>query len=372
MNKVAYFYDDAFMKHQSGKIIVQGSKGKLTCGNEYDTPQIISNIHNVLEISGMLQHLQRLPLFSAPDETLALVHSTNYIREFKSQCKKAGDQLVTFGKDRSTGGANTEALASLGAGGACHALNAIMSQEADHAYVLARPTGRLAGVGYAMGYCFYNHAAIAASYAQSAYNLERIAIINWGSMHANGTQEIFYQDDHVLTISIHEEHNYPLETGATNEIGIAGAEGKNINIPLPAGSGFNAYNMAFERIVFPTLNEFAPDLIILSAGQDASLYDALGNMRLNRNAFYRLSKNLSVYAKQYCSGRLIAIHEGGFSNHYTPISTLGVIEGLFGQKTSLVDEFDVDDLPIRPIERLAIDDAIKTQAPYWLALDRRR
>lgn len=373
MNKVAYFYDEAFLAHQAGKIVVQGSKGKLTCGYEYDTPQLISNAHNILEISGMLQHLVRLPPYAASDENLALAHSPSYIRELKDQCKRIPQgELAILGRDRSTGGANTETLASLAVGAACDAVNSVMSNQVDHAYVLARPAGRMAGQSYAMGYCFYNSAAVAARYAQTAYDLEKVAIINWGSLHGHGTQEIFYQDDSILTISIHEENGYPPEKGKTNEVGIAGAEGKNINIPLPAGSGFHAYNMAFERLIFPILNEFAPNLIILSAGQDASLYDALGNMKLNRNAFYRLSKNLSVYAKQYCAGHLIALHEGGFSNHYSPICTLGVVEGLFGQKTSLVDEFDTEDLPIRPIERLAIDDAIKSQAPYWMALDRRR
>lgn len=368
MNKIAYFYDEAFLTHQSGNIVIQGSKGKLTCGNEHDTPQLISNAHNILEISGMLQHLNRSPLIEATDETLSLVHKASYIRELRNQCKQAQTSLVTLGRDRSTGGANTEALASLAVGGACAAIHAVIAKEADHAYVLARPAGRLAGSNYAMGYCFYNYAAVAARYAQSAYDLDKIAIINWGSQHANGTQEIFYQDQNVLTVSIHEENSYPPNKGATNEIGIGGSEGKNINIPLPPGSGFHAYDLAFEKLIYPVLNEFSPKLIILSAGQDASLYDALGNMRLNRDAFYRLSKDLSAYSKQYCKGRLVALHEGGYSNHYSPICTLGVIEGLFGKKTSLVDAFNKEDIPLRPIEHFAVNKAIKAQEPYWFVL----
>ena len=179
-----------------------------------------------------------------------------------------------------------------------------------------------------MGFCIFNNIAISAEYARAKYNARKICIVDYDVHHGNGTQEHFYERDDVLFISIHQDGNYPLKSGSMKEIGSGRGEGKTINVPLPPGSGHGAYMEAFKSVVTPAVNAFAPDLILVSSGFDASYMDPLARMMLSSESFRLMARSLVALADTHCRGRIAFFHEGGYSEVYVPFCGLAVVEEL--------------------------------------------
>jgi len=153
--------------------------------------------------------------------------------------------------------------------------------------------------------------------------------------HGNGTQAIFYEDPRVLVISIHQDGCFPRDSGLISERGVGAGEGATVNIPLPPGAGHEAYLEAFRRVVIPALEHFGPQLVIVSSGFDASLYDPLGRMLLHSDSYRALAEMLL----ETTGGRLAVIHEGGYSDFYVPFCGLAVLEALAGRRTGVEDPY---------------------------------
>ncbi len=202
----------------------------------------------------------------------------------------------------------TLAAALHGVGGAVSAVDAVVSGRARNAFVATRPPGHHAERARAMGFCFFNQAAIAARRAQAAHGLERVAIVDWDVHHGNGTQDIFWDDPSVLYVSTHESPLYP-GTGAASE---RGEHGTIVNVPLRAGDGGEAFHDAFEAVVLPRVNGFKPDLIIISAGFDAHWRDPLANLNLTEADFALATRELMDIADKQCAGRIVSMLEGGY------------------------------------------------------------
>jgi len=198
-----------------------------------------------------------------------------------------------------------------------------------------RPPGHHALPDRGMGFCTFNNVAIAVRAVQRSHGVERIAIVDWDVHHGNGTQAIFYEDPNVLTISVHQDRCYPIDSGAADERGTGAGIGANLNIPLPAGSGHGAYVAAFERVVVPALQRFSPELVVVASGFDASAYDPLGRMLLHSDSYRALTERLL----EATGGRLAAIHEGGYSEFYVPFCGLAVVETLAGRRTEVEDPY---------------------------------
>ena len=142
----------------------------------------------------------------------------------------------------------------------------------------------------------------------------------------------------MLTISIHHENNFPLNSGIAEEIGVSDGEGYNLNIPLPAGCGIGAYLATLEQIVIPALKKYQPDLIVVACGFDAAALDPLGPMILNSQCYGEMTRQLVSVADKICHGRLVFIHEGGYSEGYVPFCGLATIEALSGLRSPVVDK----------------------------------
>jgi acetoin utilization deacetylase AcuC-like enzyme len=194
------------------------------------------------------------------------------------------------------------------AGGTISAVDEVMSGRADNAFVAARPPGHHAGAHNPMGFCFVNNVAVAARHAQATYGAERVAIVDFDVHHGNGTQEIFWADETVLFCSTHQAPFYP-GTGGRNE---TGAHGNVVNAPLLAGSTGDAFKEAMADRILPRLRDFAPDLILISAGFDAHERDPLGGLRLREVDFYDATKRLMDIADKRCGGRIVSMLEGGY------------------------------------------------------------
>jgi acetoin utilization deacetylase AcuC-like enzyme len=193
-------------------------------------------------------------------------------------------------------------------GAAIQATDAVMRGEATNAFCATRPPGHHAERARAMGFCLFNNAAIAVRRAQSAHGAERVAIVDFDVHHGNGTQDIFWSDRSVLYASSHQWPLYP-GTGAASE---TGEHNNIINVPLPAGTGPERFRTSFEGAILPRVEDFRPDLIVISAGFDAHRRDPLASLDLGEEEFGWVSRKLMEVAARHCAGRIVSVLEGGY------------------------------------------------------------
>ncbi|WP_332687137.1 histone deacetylase family protein [Bosea sp. (in: a-proteobacteria)] len=249
--------------------------------------------------------LQRV---TAPQGTMAqveLCHPAAYAQAIAAASPEQG--LVAIDADTTMSPGTLSAVLH-GVGAAVHAVDEVMTGRAANAFSAMRPPGHHAETDRAMGFCFFNNAAIAARHAQQAHGAERVAILDWDVHHGNGTQEIFWSDASVLYASLHEMPLFP-GTGAASE---RGEHGTIVNAPLRAGDGSDVFRDAFESAVLPRLAAFRPDLVIISAGFDAHWRDPLANLNLKEPDFAWATQKLMELADRHAGGRLVSILEGGY------------------------------------------------------------
>lgn len=362
MKPTGFVFHEDYRKHDTGEQIYTVEKQMLNVGLEFENHLRVHLIREMLEKSGLLANMTPFVPQPAAEADLLRVHTQRHVSQMK-EIAHTGQRV--FGPE-AYGCPVSEEIARLSAGGALKAVDIAMNdEEIMQAYALIRPPGHHAGTDQAMGFCLYNNVAIAARYALEVYGLERVAIVDWDVHHGNGTQEIFYQDQNVLFISIHEAGYFPLDSGNAEEVGEGEGEGCNINIPLPPATGDEGYRYTFEQLVLPILEEYKPQLLLVSAGQDPCGLDPLSRMMVMRPGFRYMATALRELAEKVCEGRLAVLQEGGYSLPYLPIATLGVMEGLMDCESNFHDPHAI---PYRPVTQELIQ-AIKTcekaLAPYW-------
>jgi acetoin utilization deacetylase AcuC-like enzyme len=290
-------------------------------------------IRNLIEVSGLMDHLVQLRPRPATEDEIARLHTREYMERIKRASSKTGGdagELTPFGP-------GSYEIALLAAGGCITAVDAVLDGKVDNAYALVRPPGHHAEKDYGRGFCIFANTALAAAHARQERGQSRVAIVDWDVHHGNGTEHAFYDDPTVLTISIHQDNNYPPGSGAIEDTGAREGKGYNINIPLPAGSGVGAYVATFERVVAPALRAFRPELIIVASGLDASAMDPLASMMMTSDGYRKLTQVVLAVAREVCGGRLVACHEGGYSPAYVPYCGLAILEEMAGVRTGLED-----------------------------------
>jgi acetoin utilization deacetylase AcuC-like enzyme len=192
----------------------------------------------------------------------------------------------------------------------------------------------------AMGFCIFNNTAIAAHHARNVYGLERIMIVDWDVHHGNGTQDAFYSDPGVLFISVHQQNWYPKLSGELDQVGRGAGTGYTMNIPLPAGTGDRGYLATFEQLILPVALQYRPQLIIVTAGQDASWLDPLAHMMVTMDGFRQMAHLMVELAEEVCEGRIVVLQAGGYSPAYVPYCTAAVVEALVDIDLGIVDLYD--------------------------------
>jgi len=251
------------------------------------------------------QTLLRRDAIKAEPEAVLRVHPQDYLRALEEASPREG--LTALDPDTLMCPKTLEA-ALFAAGGGVTAVDEVMSGAADTAFVAVRPPGHHAGVRTPMGFCFLNNIAIAARHAMAAHGAERVAIVDFDVHHGNGTQEIFWSDKNVLFCSTHQAPYYP-GTGGRNE---TGEHGGVVNAPLFEGSTGDAFQEALADVILPRVRDFAPQLILISAGFDAHERDPLGGLRLKERDFSEATKRLMDIADKRCKGRIVSLLEGGY------------------------------------------------------------
>ncbi|WP_439629886.1 histone deacetylase family protein [Shinella sp.] len=256
-----------------------------------------------------LEHERFSPLVrekaaQANEDFVLLAHPESHLRAVMDEMPEEGINQVEA--DTYASPASLQA-ALTGIGGAIGAIDAVFSGKADNAFVAARPPGHHAERNKAMGFCFFNNAAIAARHAQRAYGAERVAIVDWDVHHGNGTQDIFFDDPSVLFCSTHQMPLYP-GSGAKDETGA----GNIVNAPLAANDGSDHFREAFRSRVLPRVADFRPDVLIISAGFDAHHRDPLAQINLVADDFDWATAKIMELSEKSANNRVVSLLEGGY------------------------------------------------------------
>jgi len=300
-----------------------------------ESPESKRRLLALVDVSGLLDRLQRIKPRSATREELAYFHTERYIRAVETLSRGVGGVIG----DSATIGPGSFEIALLSAGGCLSALDAVLRGEVRNAYALVRPPGHHAEADNGRGYCVFGNVVIAVQHAKRVHGLRRIAVVDWDVHHGNGTESAFIDDPSVLTVSVHQDRCYPIDSGDLSTVGSGPAAYTNLNLPLPPGSGHGAYLAAFERVVIPALHRFRPELIVVASGLDANAMDPMARMLCTSDTYRNLGRSVVEAADTLCEGRLLATHEGGYSNAYVPFCGLAVLEAMSGHETGVIDPY---------------------------------
>ena len=293
MSKTGYLYNPLFLQHKtephpenSGRLVAIDHK--IRSADFFDSLEIIE------------------PRKATLDE-IAFNHDTAYIADLDKSCQAGMQQLDA---DTKISRASYDA-ALLAAGAGLTAIDKILDGELDNAFCAVRPPGHHAEKNHSMGFCLFNNVAVAAHYARNTKNLNRILIFDWDVHHGNGTQNSFYRDSTVFYSSTHQYPFYP-GTGDQDETGSGDGLGTTLNFPMRAFADDKTYLDVVENRLIPTIYNFKPELIIISAGFDAHKNDPLANIQLSTNCFGQMTALIKQAANEVCQGRLLSMLEGGY------------------------------------------------------------
>ena len=257
----------------------------------------------------MIEKAVKLQAQACKEEYLELAHK----REYLTQAKKDIEQGL---KSLSTGDTQVSMksweVALQATGSVLHAVSQVVKGKIARAFCLTRPPGHHATPSKGMGFCIFNHVALAARYAQKELGIGKVLIVDWDVHHGNGTQDVFYEDETVMFLSTHQSPWYP-GTGSKEETGQGKGLGYTLNFPFPAGSGRKEIvEGAFGLDLPKKIKSFRPELILISAGFDSRRGDPLGQFLLSDKDFSDLTKLIVGLAKEHCGGKVVSVLEGGY------------------------------------------------------------
>lgn len=346
-NKAGWLYHPLFSWHNpnsDGGFMQEGPF--IQPPLNYGTGIFLQRCESLVKVSGLHKQFVSLEFESASQEQLALVHTLDHIRNIEKKCALGGGDAGIYAPINY----HSFEAARLAAGACLKAISSVINGEIGRAYCLVAPAGHHAEPEQAMGCCLFNNVAIGIRNIQCKGSL-KVMIVDWDVHHGNGTQKIFYDDTSVLFISVHQAGLFPPTSGKTREAGEGKNRGLNINIPLPPGSGHGAYLAVVDQIIIPAALEFCPELIVVSAGLDASAFDQFGRMMCTSDTFYRMSKRMIEVADEVCDGRIVFCNEGGYSSWYLPILVLATAAAV--AETSRPEDPFLHSLQSLPGQRLS-------------------
>jgi len=285
----AYISHPDFMKHEMGH-------------HHPECPERIQAIEDQLIQSRLDSHLKRIDPPLATEADITRVHSEDHLAFIKSKAPTSGYAMIDGDTIMNSSTWNVSLRA---AGAAIAAVDAVMKGEVNNAFCAVRPPGHHAEPHRSMGFCVFNTIAIATRYALEQYDLDRVAVIDFDVHHGNGTEAAFIDDPHVLMCSFFQHPFYPYS-------GLEGGDNM-VNIPLPASTSGKVVREMISKIWIPRLQEFKPQLIMISAGFDAHREDDLGQMGLVEDDYVWITQQLMNVANQTCKGKIVSCLEGGYN-----------------------------------------------------------
>jgi len=267
-----------------------------------ECPERIAAIEDQLIQSRLDAHLKRIDPPLASEADITRVHSEDHLAFVKSKAPSSGYAMIDGDTIMNPA---TWTVSLRAAGAAIAAVDAVMQGEVNNAFCAIRPPGHHAEPHRSMGFCVFNNVAIATRYAIEKYDLDRVAVIDFDVHHGNGTEAAFINDSHVLMCSFFQHPFYPYS-------GLDGGDNM-VNVPLPATTNGTIVRDMISKTWIPRLDEFKPQLIIISAGFDAHREDDLGQMGLVEDDYVWMTKQLMEVANRYCDGKIVSCLEGGYN-----------------------------------------------------------
>ncbi len=267
-----------------------------------ECPERLGAITDHLLIKGLLDYMIPYDAPLATEEQLGRAHSSLYVREIFEASPAEGYHHVDPDTNMNP---HTLQAARRAAGAAVHAVDLVIAGKASTAFCNVRPPGHHAEHDAAMGFCFFNNAAVGIRHALDVHGLQRVALIDFDVHHGNGSEDIFKGDERVLMCSIFEKGLYPFNGEE--------AKGPNmVNVGLPSRSGGDKFREAVVREWLPALEAFKPQLVVISAGFDAHREDDMGNLGLVEADYEWVTRELVALAARHSHGRVVSCLEGGY------------------------------------------------------------
>jgi acetoin utilization deacetylase AcuC-like enzyme len=275
-------------------------------GGHPEQPARITAIERELAGRGWLGY-KRVASPAVSREVLTAVHPEAYVASIERACASGGGHL-----DMDTIVSRGSFEAALHAcGGAVRMAELLVSGSVGRAFAAHRPPGHHALRTRAMGFCLFGTVAVAAQYALDRLGLSRVLVLDWDVHHGNGTNDIFHESEQVLFVSIHQSPLYP-GTGPSSDVGSGAGRGFTVNLPVPPGSGDEAYASLVDHVVVPLARSFSPELVLISAGYDAHDEDPLADCRVTEEGFAALARSMSAVSSEL-DVPLGCVLEGGYA-----------------------------------------------------------
>jgi acetoin utilization deacetylase AcuC-like enzyme len=322
--RTGFFWDERTFWHAGGNyaatLPLGGLVQPLAAGGLPENPETKRRFKNLMDVTGLCRELDMRTAPEATREELERVHPASYLDRFKAASDTGGAELGHHAPFAQGG----FEIAALSAGLATAAVRAVSSGDLANAYSLSRPPGHHCEPDGPMGFCLLANIGIAIEAALAEGRITRTVVLDWDVHHGNGTEKIFYDRNDVLTISLHQEGNYPLNSGALHDRGTGAGEGYNLNLPLPPGLGHDGYLHAIDTVVVPQIKAFNPDIIIVA----------------HADTFRQMTARIKDTAEEVCDGKLVVVHEGGYSEVYVPFCGHAIMEVLSGSSTTAPDPLE--------------------------------
>ncbi len=351
MKKTAVLFTPKYLDHNPGR-------------DHPESPDRLRAIMKELKESGIFES-GKCSLVEPEPASVAdveLVHETDYVRLVEEYCSFGGG-LLDLG-DTLVGPESYE-TALHAVGGTIGAVDLVMAGEFQNAFAMVRPPGHHAGPDYAMGFCLFNNVAVAAVHLLRDSHLKRLLILDVDAHHGNATQEIFYETDSVLYVSLHQDPTEFPGTGFVDEIGKEKGLGYTVNIPLPYGTDDQAYLRAFNHIVVPVIQQYKPQFILVSTGFDAHYTDPVASLSVSSSTYLKIFEKVLNLASQFCMGKTVGVLEGGYSLSYLGKMTAGVVGRMAGIAYTVRDKHPAATPEIRRQAEKTIGEVKRTQSSFW-------
>jgi acetoin utilization deacetylase AcuC-like enzyme len=350
MSSTAIVYSNEYLLHKTGH-------------KHPESPARLRVINRELQKSGILKHENVSVVEPQPIKLnqLTRVHTPNYVRFIKNFCNQGGGSL----DEDTEASPQSYDVALLAASGAVNAVDLVMAGKHRNAFAFVRPPGHHAGPNYAMGFCLFNNVAVATSELIHKYNLKRVLILDIDAHHGNGTQDIFYETNKVLYISLHEDPTaFPL-TGFTSEVGKKAGTGFTVNIPFPNGTDDLTYLKAFNQIAVPIMHQYKPQFILLSTGFDNHYTDPVGKLILSAQSYIKIFDTTLELASQYCQDKLVSVLEGGYNLQNLGKLACATTARMAEIPYTFKDKHPGATLKTRRVAEKVIEKARRVQSNFW-------
>ena len=342
MKKVGTCLHKLFVDHDNGMSHPESSERILV-------------LVDTLKQHGLIDKIVRLEPRDATKDDITLVHQPFYYHKLEAT---RGVPRVFLDADTSTCPVSFDAAVKA-AGAMLTTIDALMNGEIDIGFPLVRPPGHHAETDRAQGFCLINNIAVAAAYAIESYGLKRVLIVDWDLHHGNGTEHMFNNRREVLYFSTHQYPYYP-GTGAMTDVGFDDAEGYTVNVPLHPLMGDIEYMKIFSELLGPIIDQYEPELILVSVGFDTYFEDPLGSMKVTPEGFAQQTRFLKEKAEECCDGHIMFVLEGGYNLDGLWLSGKAVFEELME-----ITKTEFGDLGSETKADKIIEQVKKTQSKYW-------